>query len=257
MVRKIAYILCSCAVILFSGCGGNTDSDELETNQIRVIYNVNSYGNGQAEITASFRYLSDVIDGMFPVTETVSLEGGDQLTVETAGEIRGFNREELNGSIIYTAQLDVGNDETDFVITLDRPSRADNFVSSVTLAPAMEIIQPVEGQVFSIYDSINLGWTPVIQNRYSQICIKTSCNQDVRYHDIRSCISIQETGEYFFTMAEFFDRFGSFTLSNQSSCTAEISLVRAKQGNISPRFAYTSRITSQREISKNITINLN
>jgi len=34
-------------------------------------------------------------------------------------------------------------------------------------------------------------------------------------------------------------------ITDQRSCTAEISLVRAEQGNISPGFAYTSRITSR------------
>ncbi len=251
-------MFCFCAAILSSGCGdSSTGSEELETNQLRTIYTVSSIGNSQAEIIASFTFLSDVIDGILPVTETVRLEGQDQLTVETAGKNKSFKREELNGNIIYTAQIDIGDDETGLVITLDRPSRSENFVSSVIVAPAMEIIEPVENQVYSVDDSINFRWAPVVQNRYSTICIKTSCSLNVASHDISFCRSMQEAGEYSFTMLGFFDRFGSFTLTDQRSCTAEISLVRTEQGNISPGFAYTSRITSRRERSRNITININ
>lgn len=257
MKQTFTYIFFSCTVLLLSGCGNETESEDLETGQLEATYVVTKNVGGQAEITAGFSYLSGVIDGILPVTERVTLTGQDRLTVEAAGETSGFTRDDSNGDLNYTANLNVGDDETDFIITLDRPSRSESFVSSVTLAPAMELIEPADNLAYSIDDSINLRWAPVMQNRYSKVCVKTTCIKNSNYHDIPFCTPTHETGEHLFIIPDFFDRISSLSLTSQNSCRAEIFLSRSEDGNISPRFSYTSRITSKRESSKNITININ
>lgn len=257
MKRTITYIFLSCAIILLSGCGNETESEDLETGQLRATYVVTKNVGGQAEITAGFTYLSGVVDGIFPVTERVTLTGQDRLTVEAAGETSGFTRDDSNGDLNYTANLNVGDDETDFIITLDRPSRSESFVSTVTLAPAMELIEPADNQVYSINDSINLAWSPVMQDRHSKVCVKTTCIKNSNYHDIPFCSPTHETGEYLFLISDFIDRISSYTLTSQNSCGAEIFLSRSEGGNIAPGLSYNSRITSKRESSKNIAININ
>lgn len=257
MKQIIAYIFFSYTVSLLSGCGEETESEDLRTGQLEATYVVTKNVGGQAEITAGFTYLSGVVDGIFPVTERVTLTGQDRLTVEAAGETSGFTRDDSNGALNYSANLNVGDEETDFIITLDRPSRSESFVSTVTLAPAMELFEPADNQTYSISDSINLAWSPVMLDRNSKICAKTTCIKNSYYHDLPFCSPTDETGEYLFIISDFFDRISSYSLTSQNSCGAEIFLSRSETGNISPKFSYHSRITAKRESSKNIVININ
>ena len=122
MQRKITYLLFSSIIFLTAGCAEKgTSSQELDTSQLYVSYRVVSSGNNQAEVSAAFSYLHAVYWDSLPDSRTVRLEGDDQLTVEVAGVTHGFNKEEIYEKIVYTALVEVGDEETDFKIRFDRP----------------------------------------------------------------------------------------------------------------------------------------
>lgn len=259
MHQTTSYLLLSCIFVLFTGCDNKTESEELETSQLRAIYDVRSNGNNQAEITAEFTYLSDVIDGILPVTESIELSGGDQLTVETAEEVSGFSVERVYGDYIYTANTGVGDEETEFRVILNRPSRSESIVSTVMLAPVFEITEPIEGQASSLHETHILRWAPVIYDRRSSFCIRTSCYQRI-LPDSDHCTTLPETGAHVFSVSDYFVNFYNYrtiTPVNSNSCSATISLSRHESGQTLYNYAFTSRIGSRQKRSKTININLN
>lgn len=260
MQRKISCVLFLIIIILTAGCGKKergTSSQELDTNQLFVSYRVVSSGNNQAEVSAAFSYLHDVHWGSLADTRTVRLEGDDLLTLEVAGVTHGFNMEEIDRRVVYTALVEVGDEETDFKIMFDRPSRSEYHVSELILPAAMEITEPTENQVYSVNDSIMLNWAPVVQNQKATVCIYTNCFQN-RASSVGICdTQAQETGVYITSIQELLDRYGYYALINESSCMADLKVSRSRSATVGPEYLYTRNSFASRETTRGVTINLN
>lgn len=235
-----------------NGCGGEQSSEGTATNELHGYYWVKAYGDGTTQVTARFT-TTRVIDGFFPDTKTVRLEGGDNLSVSANGISKDFSIDPGQSNITYITEFDFDSGPTEFVFQLDRPSRSETITSQIELPPGMEMLSPLEGDIYTDSGNIDIMWTPTIPSKKICICFTTECfQQGSSGAEVCNC-AIDDNGLYTTSISEFVSG-QRFDLITKGSCTAKVSISRTNTADI--RGGLPGDIQSSQTRSSTITIDL-
>ena len=216
-------------VALLAGCGGESSSTDTDTSRLYAYYRVSANGDGTTLATANFSAVERYIDGFFPITNSIRLEGGDELSVSANGTTKTFSIDSSDGVIRYSTQFDFDAGPTEFVFRLNRPSRSETIESRVVLPADMAMLSPLEGADFSISSPIDVVWSPAAPFGRICVCFTAECYEQASAQTAACDCSIEDTGSYRASMPSLFADRG-WDLVAQQSCTTKLSIERRSSG---------------------------
>jgi hypothetical protein len=238
-------------VLLITGCGGGTkDSESTNTNELRSTISVTAIGDGTTTITARFTTSEGTISGFIPITSSVRLSGGDELTATANGLTQTFLEDTNGGGATYTSEFSFEVGPTDFVIHFNRPSRSELLEATVNLPADMQIQSPAEGEMYSINDTIPILWAAPQTGSTLCVCASTNCYQNTTQATEFCDCSVNDDGGENVTLPGL-TGFGNGNLVSSNSCTANYSLSRTNTGVIFP--GVLGRISATQKRTRSVT----
>lgn len=240
-------------MVFISGCEDETSSTESASSLTTVTMRVTSSSNENTRVKVNL-YTNDYVDGFLPVEESVRLEEGDELTVTANSITKKLTKNNSQSNLAYTAELELGASLTEYAIHYNRPSRSEVLESRVTSPPSLSINTPIENDTFSLNDTFDISWFPVVENSQVCLCVSTGCFDDELASNEKCDCTVADDGAHTVQMTELFQD-SRYSLISALSCSVDIALSRTSSGTISEVFRGGDIMSTQvRSVKVNFTM---
>jgi hypothetical protein len=203
------------------GCEESVESTDVRTTGIYPVISVTADGSGNSRVEVRLK-----VGGSNSNTH-LDLKGGDELQATVGNETKTLDE---TSDETYTATFGVDEEGTEFTIAFLRDEEDESAPASTVALPAPFEMSVSAREASRADDDVEITWEPPASGELDWgidgDCIKTDDGElpDDGMHTL-------EAGSI-----ETFDS------DKEESCTVEVSLARARRGNIDPAFTEGGRI---------------
>ncbi len=263
-------VVCLSILLTVSSCGGggktdesgNVGSNSIGSGDLSSIIKIYAKGDGSTEVIVTFSRQNGpydsgtIIEFLFaPPTAGVFLDAEDELYLMVDDVRYDFAKENENSKVKYIATVNHEQSNMDFIVILDRPARSETLESYVSLPEEIYFRSPMDDEIYSWSDNIELLWNRPLDSGNAYICVQTTNCYEPGLELQGECRQVPEDeGNYILSMNDLFDP-AIYTVMPEGSCDAEIIVSRSNYGIFNERFEY-GRIHSHRRASANIVFDL-
>jgi hypothetical protein len=249
---KVLPAIIAISFVAMTGCGENTDSENINTAGMWVKMKADAREDGRTRVNVELN-----VGGEFGTN--VVLSSDEYLEVTAAGVTKRMVEDTDVLDVDYEVYMDTNVSDTNFQISFYRSSGENIVDSYVNLPTAFEITAPLETATFTLEDNVELYWTPERSNESIRLYSSVTCkNSDGNSIANSTSIYVDDSGMYSVDIS-LFDMFNNGTagLDYSQPCEMSFSLEREAFGNIDAAFSEggTFKATQEREV-ENLRLNL-
>ncbi|SMF64503.1 hypothetical protein SAMN02745866_04164 [Alteromonadaceae bacterium Bs31] len=246
-ISGVIGLLLLTATMLMAGCGGDVDSEGLETNNIHAVVVIEAMDN-QTDINAELRTEGAI----------VALSSSDKFTVSAYGETTVLSRYKLGDLFTgtrYKASFDNYIAGDLITLSLERENENSAPQSYIRLPETVNIYSPADEISLSAEENFTLLWDIVI-NTEIEIDANLYC-EDSKGSSILSSLteSIDDNGSYTIKFLEIIEQKDLSNINTDVQCHAQVNITRVTRGTMDGAFANGSSITARHSSSASFIVN--
>jgi hypothetical protein len=246
-ISGVIGVILLTATILMAGCGGDVDSEGLETNNIHAVVVIEAMEN-QTDINAELRTEGAI----------VALSSSDKFAVSAFGESKVLSRFKLGDLFTgtrYKASFDNYIAGDLITLSLEREDENSAPQSYVRLPEAVNIYSPADEISLSAEESFTLLWD-IVMNTEIEVDAHLYC-EDTKGSSTHSSLteSVDDNGSYTIKFLELMEKKDLSNINTDVQCNARVNISRVTRGTMDGAFANGSSITAQHSSSARFIVN--
>jgi len=222
-------IILGTSLLIFNGCFGTTDSDNIKTKGIYADYQLTLSDDGTTYVRASL--MSGNKHGA-----TLDLTNGDTLSVEVDGNSEKLERFSLLQNISYSRKIMTNVADTKVTILFTRTTPQQELKSSILLPEKFELLTPKENMITSLNDILHITWSPSSENTNMEIGIETICDTGEVENSTKTfsnnISNLNDNGSYDYLFSSNYKE----DLEKYSNCKTSLEVTRFRLGIIDSSF---------------------